>query len=97
MGTETDQPFPQDRGFIGARLRDAPLVAAVRLEPFLRLGDAGTLGRAAGRMPRPVLIAAGLAATAGLAAVIHVTGGAVGVGLGGHLPRVFSEASQSQR
>jgi hypothetical protein len=97
MGTETDQRFPQEPGSTGATLRDVALVVAVSLDSVLRAGHPGTLARVAERLPRPVLIAAGVAATAGIGAVIHFTGGAVGAGLGGSLPQVFPYGGPPQR
>jgi hypothetical protein len=97
MGTKAAQPFPQDPGFAGATLRDVALVIALSLDPVLPVGHAGMLERVAGRLPRPVLIAAAIAATAGIAAVIHFTDGAVGAGLAGGLPQVFPYASPPQR
>ena len=44
---------------------EAALVAGVRLDQ---------VARAAGRAPRPVLLGAGLAALAGIAAIFHFTG-----------------------
>lgn len=96
MPSEINQPFPQNRR-PGATVRDAALVAAVNLEPVLRAGDAHSMARVVGRMPRPVLIAGGLAAAAGIAAVIHFTGGALGAGLGNSLPQAWSQAGRPPR
>jgi hypothetical protein len=86
----TQQPAPAPHGADSAvALRDAALLAGLTLERVLA-ATGGKVAPAIGRAPRPVLAVAGLAAAAGVAALVHLTGIGAGPGIGAGIAWIWS-------
>jgi hypothetical protein len=79
------KPADRRRRLIATMGRDAALVVGVGLDR-LRVSQLHRVASAAARAPRPVVIAAGVAAAAGMVAFLHFTGFTEGVGAATGLP-----------
>jgi hypothetical protein len=81
------KPADPRRRLIATVVRDAALVVGVGLDR-LRASQLHRMANAAARAPRPVVIAAGVAAAGGMIAFLHFTGFTEGLGAATGLPLI---------